>query len=169
MTTLEPHKCGGSSLPSLHEIIALQNSYSGRHSPERHGNVFSGHFLDLRKSQFSSSSPVTIHIIKDSRRSTEFYRQGIEIFHRKAQLLKRISHFVCIWTIALDTELFHSHNSALRTSILHRIHPNDYKLSKNLSKVFRFTYATIWPSIANEEPTNANPRWATLWERKRIK
>lgn len=57
ITTLDPHKCGGSSLPSRHEMIALQNSYSGKHSPERQGNVFAGHLLDLRKSQLSSSSP----------------------------------------------------------------------------------------------------------------
>lgn len=40
---LVPHKCAGSSLPSLQETIALQYSYSGRHSPLRHMNVFSGH------------------------------------------------------------------------------------------------------------------------------
>lgn len=57
ITTLDPQRCGGSSEPSRHEMIALQNSYSGRHSPDRQGKVFAGHRLDLRKSQFSSSSP----------------------------------------------------------------------------------------------------------------
>lgn len=58
MTTSEPQRCGGSSLPSLQLILALQNSYSGRHSPDLHGNVFAGHFLDFLKSQCSSSSPL---------------------------------------------------------------------------------------------------------------
>ena len=52
-----PHKCAGSSEPSLHEMIALQYSYSGRHSPLLHGNVLSGHFLDFLKSHPISSSP----------------------------------------------------------------------------------------------------------------
>lgn len=35
----EPQSCGGSSLPSRHEMIELQNSYSGIHSPLLHRNV----------------------------------------------------------------------------------------------------------------------------------
>lgn len=56
---LLPQRCAGSSLPSRQEIIALQNSYSGRHSPLRHWKVFSGHwpFRFRDESQFNSSSP----------------------------------------------------------------------------------------------------------------
>lgn len=55
----EPHKCGGSSLPSLQETIALQYSYSGRHSPDLQRNVCGGQLLPPRSwpSQPSSSSP----------------------------------------------------------------------------------------------------------------
>lgn len=42
-TDFDPQRCGGSSLPSAHDIMALQNSYSGRHSPLLHRNVCSGH------------------------------------------------------------------------------------------------------------------------------
>lgn len=47
----------GSSLPSLHPIIALQNSYSGRHLPSAHWNVFGGHPRFLVAWQSASSSP----------------------------------------------------------------------------------------------------------------
>jgi hypothetical protein len=57
ITISDPQRCGGSSLPSLQLIIALQNSYSGKHSPDLHGNVFAGHLRDFLKSQRSSSSP----------------------------------------------------------------------------------------------------------------
>lgn len=57
-TNSDPQRCGGSSEPSLQDIIALQNSYSGKHSPLRQGNVFSGHLRDRLKSQFISSSPL---------------------------------------------------------------------------------------------------------------
>lgn len=58
VTSSDPQRCGGSSEPSLQDMIALQNSYSGRHSPLRHGNVFSGHLRDLLKSHPISSSPL---------------------------------------------------------------------------------------------------------------
>lgn len=41
-SALEPQICGGSSLPSRHEMIELQNSYSGRHSPLLQRKVCSG-------------------------------------------------------------------------------------------------------------------------------
>lgn len=50
-------RCGGSSEASLQDTIALQNSYSGRHSPEPQRNVWRGQPLRRVARQFFSSSP----------------------------------------------------------------------------------------------------------------
>lgn len=60
-TDFDPQRWGGSSLPSAHEMMALQNSYSGRHSPLLHRNVCSGHLI--RKINFELYSETNHAII----------------------------------------------------------------------------------------------------------
>lgn len=57
LLALPLHICAGSSLPSLHPMIALQNSYSGTHFPSPHWYVWGGHPLLPRAWQLISSSP----------------------------------------------------------------------------------------------------------------
>lgn len=49
--------CAGSSLPSLHPIMALQNSYSGKHFPSAHWKVSDGQPRLPAAWQSASSSP----------------------------------------------------------------------------------------------------------------
>lgn len=53
-SAFEPQICGGSSLPSRHDMMELQNSYSGRHSPLLQRNVCSGQ-LRFRLKKFDYS------------------------------------------------------------------------------------------------------------------
>lgn len=64
----------GSSLPSLHPIIALQNSYSGKHLPSEHWKVLGGQPRFLVAWQSVSSSPPGQSLTPSQRLAFEMQR-----------------------------------------------------------------------------------------------
>ena len=99
-----PHKWGGSSLPSRHETMALQYSYSGRHSPLLQGNVCSGHFLDFLKSQPISSSPLGHWGLPSQRAAREMHLLLLKHLKDKSGHLKSVT--------LLFPEILHSSSEA---------------------------------------------------------
>lgn len=67
------HIWGGSSLASLHPMIALQNSYSGIHFPSPHWKVSGGHPLLPEAWQSTSSSPAAQSRIPSQRLALEMH------------------------------------------------------------------------------------------------
>lgn len=66
--------CAGSSLPSLHPIIALQNSYSGTHLPSAHWNVCGGQPCLPDAWQSASSSPPGQSFMPSQRLALDIHR-----------------------------------------------------------------------------------------------
>lgn len=164
ISTSAPQRCGGSSLPSRQEMIALQNSYSGKHSPDRQGKVLAGHLLDLRKSQFSSSIKFIqkMYEVRDKNFNITFAVGTLNFPIAKSSFrdtfctsmaFKRLLRALrCGVTISRRRKC-----ALFIRSVLKRVNEVMTVTVENL-----LTYTAVGPTIAHKEPADANSRRPAL-------
>ena len=143
-----PHKCGNSSLPSRQDIMELQNSYSGRHSPLLHRNVCSGHLW--------SYSFFIINYI-DAKTFSHYLPSWFQWI---------TSHFIFSVTALLLTIAKRSTRYTFPTHLTMEWFARTFSIWSITFLVQRTLFVwcviAIWSSITNEIPTDAYAAGATL-------